>query len=44
MFAYSCSPSFNWSKHMDENQLRQFQRELAAMGYKYQFVTQPHHI
>jgi isocitrate lyase len=39
MLAYNCSPSFNWARHMDENRMRQFQRELGAMGYKYQFVT-----
>ncbi|RYE10326.1 MAG: isocitrate lyase [Hyphomicrobiales bacterium] len=39
MLAYNCSPSFNWAKHMDEAQMRTFQRELGAMGYKYQFVT-----
>lgn len=39
MLAYNCSPSFNWAKHMDENAMRAFQREIAAMGYKYQFIT-----
>jgi isocitrate lyase len=39
MLAYNCSPSFNWAKHMDEAQMRSFQREIAAMGYKYQFIT-----
>lgn len=39
MLAYNCSPSFNWARHMDEAAMRQFQRELAAMGYKYQFIT-----
>jgi isocitrate lyase len=37
--AYNCSPSFNWSLHQDEGQLRSFQEKLAGMGYKYQFVT-----
>jgi isocitrate lyase len=37
--AYNCSPSFNWKKHLGESTLRTFQRELGAMGYKFQFVT-----
>ena len=39
MLAYNCSPSFNWAKHMDKAAMRTFQREIAAMGYKYQFIT-----
>lgn len=39
MLAYNCSPSFNWAKHMGEEYLAKFQRELGAMGYKYQFIT-----
>ncbi|WDR06986.1 isocitrate lyase [Devosia rhodophyticola] len=39
MLAYNCSPSFNWAKHMDEAAMASFQREIAAMGYKYQFIT-----
>lgn len=39
MLAYNCSPSFNWSKHLDTAQMETFQRELGAMGYKFQFVT-----
>ncbi|HHG91317.1 MAG TPA: isocitrate lyase, partial [Devosia sp.] len=39
MLAYNCSPSFNWAKHMGESELAKFQRELGAMGYKYQFIT-----
>ena len=39
MLAYNCSPSFNWAKHMDRDAMRVFQRELGAMGYKYQFIT-----
>ncbi len=39
MLAYNCSPSFNWAKHLDKAQMERFQRELAAMGYKYQFIT-----
>jgi len=39
MLAYNCSPSFNWAKHMGETEMASFQRELGAMGYKYQFIT-----
>jgi len=39
MLAYNCSPSFNWKAHLDESTIARFQRELAAMGYKFQFVT-----
>ncbi len=39
MLAYNCSPSFNWASHMGEDAMAKFQRELAAMGYKYQFIT-----
>jgi isocitrate lyase len=39
MLAYNCSPSFNWAKHMDKAAMKMFQREIAAMGYKYQFIT-----
>jgi len=39
MLAYNCSPSFNWAKHMSEDEMAKFQRELGAMGYKYQFIT-----
>lgn len=39
MLAYNCSPSFNWAKHMDKAQMKAFQRELGAMGYRYQFIT-----
>jgi isocitrate lyase len=39
MLAYNCSPSFNWAKHMDAAGMKAFQREIAAMGYKYQFIT-----
>jgi len=39
MLAYNCSPSFNWKKHLDEATIARFQRELSAMGYKFQFVT-----
>ncbi|MSR62001.1 MAG: isocitrate lyase [Planctomycetes bacterium] len=37
--AYNCSPSFNWKKHLDLDTIARFQRELGAMGYKFQFVT-----
>jgi isocitrate lyase len=37
--AYNCSPSFNWKKHLDDLTIARFQRELGAMGYKFQFVT-----
>ena len=39
MLAYNCSPSFNWRKHLDATAIAKFQRELGAMGYKFQFVT-----
>jgi isocitrate lyase len=37
--AYNCSPSFNWRSHLDDDQIASFQRELAAMGYAFQFIT-----
>jgi len=37
--AYNCSPSFNWRLHLDDATIARFQRELGAMGYKFQFVT-----
>jgi isocitrate lyase len=39
MLAYNCSPSFNWKKHVDDATIAKFQRELGAMGFKFQFVT-----
>jgi len=39
LLAYNCSPSFNWRKHLDDKTIASFQRELAAMGYRFQFVT-----
>jgi isocitrate lyase len=39
MLAYNCSPSFNWKKHLDDATIAKFQRELGAMGFKFQFVT-----
>lgn len=37
--AYNCSPSFNWSAHLDPGTIARFQKELGAMGYKFQFIT-----
>jgi len=37
--AYNCSPSFNWKRHLDDGVIAKFQRELAAMGYRFQFIT-----
>jgi isocitrate lyase len=39
LLAYNCSPSFNWRKHLDEQTIARFQKELAAMGYRFQFIT-----
>ncbi|HEX2666931.1 MAG TPA: isocitrate lyase [Gammaproteobacteria bacterium] len=39
LLAYNCSPSFNWRKHLDDVTIAKFQRELSAMGYKFQFIT-----
>lgn len=39
LLAYNCSPSFNWKQHLDDATIARFQRELAAMGYKFQFIT-----
>ena len=39
LLAYNCSPSFNWRKKLDDREIRDFQPELAKMGYKFQFVT-----
>ncbi len=39
LLAYNCSPSFNWKRHLDDATIARFQRELGAMGYKFQFVT-----
>ena len=39
LLAYNCSPSFNWKKHLDDSTIAKFQRELGAMGYKFQFIT-----
>ncbi|MET1016306.1 MAG: isocitrate lyase [Leifsonia flava] len=37
--SYNCSPSFNWKRHLDDSQIATFQRELASMGYAFQFIT-----
>ena len=37
--AYNCSPSFNWRRHLDDDAIAKFQKELAAMGYRFQFIT-----
>jgi isocitrate lyase len=39
LLSYNCSPSFNWKKNLDDKTIAKFQDELAAMGYKYQFIT-----
>nr|WP_281352419.1 hypothetical protein [Phytoactinopolyspora alkaliphila] len=39
MLAYNCSPSFNWKAHLDDDAIAAFQRELAALGYRFQFIT-----
>lgn len=39
MFAYNCSPSFNWAKHLSVKEMETFREQLAEMGYKFQFIT-----
>ena len=39
LLAYNCSPSFNWKAHLDDATIARFQKELAAMGYRFQFIT-----
>ncbi len=39
LLAYNCSPSFNWKKNLDDKTIARFQEDLAALGYKYQFIT-----
>src|SRR5258708_8064906 len=39
MLAYNCSPSFNWRANLDDSTIAKFQKELAVMGYKFQFIT-----
>ena len=39
LLAYNCSPSFNWKRHLDDDQIASFQRDLAELGYRFQFIT-----
>jgi isocitrate lyase len=39
LLAYNCSPSFNWRKHLNDRQIASFQRDLAGLGYRFQFIT-----
>ena len=39
ILAYNCSPSFNWKKKLSDDEIARFQRELGAMGYRFQFIT-----
>ena len=39
LLAYNCSPSFNWKKHLSDAEIATFQKEIAAMGYRFQFIT-----
>ena len=39
LLAYNCSPSFNWKQHLDDSTIARFQKGLAAMGYRFQFIT-----
>jgi isocitrate lyase len=39
LLAYNCSPSFNWKRHLDDSEIASFQSELAALGYRFQFIT-----
>ena len=39
LLAYNCSPSFNWRRHLDDDQVARFQKELGAMGFRFQFIT-----
>jgi isocitrate lyase len=39
LMAYNCSPSFNWRKHLDDDQIARFQDQLVELGYKFQFIT-----
>ena len=41
LLAYSCSPSFNWQAHQDDAWIAKFRKELAAMGYRFQFIPAP---
>ena len=39
LLAYNCSPSFNWKKHLSDNEIAEFQVKISEMGYKFQFIT-----
>jgi len=39
LLAYNCSPSFNWKKNLSDDQIKNFQKEIGSMGYKFQFIT-----
>ena len=39
LLAYNCSPSFNWKKHLSDDDIAQFQKKIGEMGYKFQFIT-----
>ena len=39
LLAYNCSPSFNWKKHLTDDEIASFQKEISKMGYKFQFIT-----
>ena len=39
LLAYNCSPSFNWKKHLSDDEIATFQQEISKMGYKFQFIT-----
>ena len=39
LLAYNCSPSFHWKRNLDDDQIASFRKELAALGYRFQFVT-----
>jgi isocitrate lyase len=39
LLAYNCSPSFNWKRHLDDDQIASFQQDLGALGYRFQFIT-----
>jgi isocitrate lyase len=39
LLAYNCSPSFNWKRHLDDDEIARFQNELGALGYRYLFIT-----
>ena len=44
LLAYNCSPSFNWKKHLSDDEIASFQKEIANMGYKFQFILSLIHI